>query len=208
MNITEKAIGTLSRHTKRIAGAAGTVALTASSVLISTADIRGSQAAAGQIDYGPGISRVEAGNWVSLNFLKWFEMTKSTQRKVVDSLLGKDVVLNIDTSDLRLHEKLTTEDHVQLDLNMDPHKYPQVFDKNYDGHPVELRVTKEQYAELKRKFGQVKDPQALSENSFPGDIPVTRGAILMVKVEKLPRGTNASESYSEFVLRTFILLPK
>lgn len=196
-------IESIERHKKQIGAIGGTAVLTASAAF-SMADIRGSQALAGQIDHGTGNSKEQTlTNWVRMDFLTFHMESRSDQRKVADSLVGRKIAIIIDTQDLRLHEKLRTTDHAQFDMNMNPEKYPVPPGEGYDGHPVELRVTPEQEKQLKKRYGEVKDPQAQAENSFPGDIPV-KDAVLVAEVEKLARGDNPKESYSEFVLQEVI----
>lgn len=145
-------------------------------------------------------------NTTSYTMLDWQKMSLETQRAVADALVGEPMFLDVNTDDLRLYEKLVDpkDGHVMLDLNMNPDKYPQKPGKNFDGHPIELRVTKEQYEELKSKFGTVMDPEALTEKSFPGDIKVKGGTRFIVKVDTLPRGTDPRESYSQLVLQVVI----
>jgi len=139
-----------------------------------------------------------------LKFLDWYNLPADEQRKKADSMVGQEVTLYVNTSDLRLHTKMVLPDHVQVDLNMDLTRYPQFLGTNYDGHPVEMRLTKDQYEELKSKFERVTEATAGPGNSgiFPGDLIVPQDTIFKTKMDKLPRGDNPKEAYSEFVMQS------
>lgn len=161
------------------------------------------------VDHGPGISKTDLANWTNppketlrrpnQNFLWFYSLAGDAQRRWADSLVGSEIAIIVDTPYLRLHDKLIASDHVQLDLNLS--ETPP--NATSDGHPVEMRVTKEQYEELKSKFGVMKDPEAMAEKSFPGDVRVPPGTVFNFKVEVLPRGDNPKEQYSQLVLQNY-----
>lgn len=132
-----------------------------------------------------------------LNFLDWYRLPRETQEATALFLEGRAVVLNVNTSDLRLHTKLVNPGHVLVDLNVYPDKEPlPPAGPNYSGKPVEMRLTTEQYQVL-------KDEWRAEPSGNDIDIIVPTGTKLNVKPQRLPRGTSPTEITTQLVFQDY-----
>lgn len=128
-----------------------------------------------------------------LNFLDWYRMPREAQEATALFLEGKDVVLNVNTPDLRLHTKLINPDHVLVDLNipLDKELLPPA-GSNYSGKPVEMRLTTDQYDGLRKDWGTA---------STDNDITVPVGTKLNVRPQQLFRGDSPQEITTQLVFQ-------
>lgn len=129
-----------------------------------------------------------------LNFMDWYKLSREDQEAKIISLIGKDVVLNVNTSLLKLHHKLDGDGYKLLDLNIDIDKFPiPPASKDWSGHPVEVRISDGQYEKLKMIW---------PIDNF-ADIPVPEGTKLLFQATQLPRDSYSKGVTTQLAFITF-----
>lgn len=128
-----------------------------------------------------------------------------SQVTVVDALKDKHLNLIIDRDDLRLHVVLSDSalEHKLLHLNV---TYPTTnapSNKDWSGHPVEVRMTDYEYENLKKIW---KDPSS-QETRIP-DLLVPKGNTLKFFAIPLQRGTDPKEVSNQLLYRGYELPPQ